>query len=404
MLKKRLCVILLILMLLTCTGCWDRVEPQKLAEVNSALYDIRDNGQYRVVYEIVNPTSSGGTGGGGGGGNEKSPYTIASGEGDSFREAIGSIMRSTEKNIFGGHNKVRLFTECFAQKEMLSMLEFVARARFMDETSLMIVIKDAVPEDIHFSAVGLSDLMGDYLEDLANEHMRRTSKSVSVTTLDFIKDCYLEGKQPVMGVAELAEGGNKSSGNTVSGGGGDDDAPQIILYEGLAAFKDNRLVGYMNGIEARAYNIVVNTVDASYISVHSGDRQTVMKIDSSKADLKTFLEDDRIIVRVNIKAKLHVVEESGNLDVSKAEPLKTVEARFNELMQSEVEAAIRKAQTEFRSDIFGFGRQVNIQHPDRWPEFKENWDDHFADATVEVTVESSVTRTGQIKEPLALED
>lgn len=401
--KKRLCVILLILMLLTCTGCWDRVEPQKLAEVNSALYDIRDNGQYRVVYEIVNPTSSGGTGGGGGGGNEKSPY-IASGEGDSFREAIGSIMRSTEKNIFGGHNKVRLFTERFAQKEMLSMLEFVARARFMDETSLMIVIKDAVPEDIHFSAVGLSDLMGDYLEDLANEHMRRTSKSVSVTTLDFIKDCYLEGKQPVMGVAELAEGGNKSSGNTVSGGGGDDDAPQIILYEGLAAFKDNRLVGYMNGIEARAYNIVVNTVDASYISVHSGDRQTVMKIDSSKADLKTFLEDDRIIVRVNIKAKLHVVEESGNLDVSKAEPLKTVEARFNELMQSEVEAAIRKAQTEFRSDIFGFGRQVNIQHPDRWPEFKENWDDHFADATVEVTVESSVTRTGQIKEPLALED
>lgn len=402
--KKRLCVILLILMLLTCTGCWDRVEPEKLAEVNSALYDIRDNGQYRVVYEIVNPTSSGGTGGGGGGGNEKSPYTIASGEGDSFREAIGSIMRSTEKNIFGGHNKVRLFTERFAQKEMLSMLEFVARARFMDETSLMIVIKDAVPEDIHFSAVGLSDLMGDYLEDLANEHMRRTSKSVSVTALDFIKDCYLEGKQPVMGVAELAEGGNKSSGNTVSGGGGDDDAPQIILYEGLAAFKDNRLVGYMNGIEARAYNIVVNTVDASYISVHSGDRQTVMKIDSSKADLKTFLEDDRIIVRVNIKAKLHVVEESGNLDVSKAEPLKTVEARFNELMQSEVEAAIRKAQTEFRSDIFGFGRQVNIQHPDRWPEFKENWDDHFADATVEVTVESSVTRTGQIKEPLALED
>lgn len=402
--KKRLCVILLILMLLTCTGCWDRVEPQKLAEVNSALYDIRDNGQYRVVFEITNPASSSGTGGGGGGGNGKSPSTTASGDGDSIKEAIYNISRSIEKPFFAGHNKVRLFTERFAQKEMMPFLELTTRDRLMDETSLMIVIKDEVPEDIHFSAVGLSDLMGDYLEDLANEHMRRTSKSVSVTTLDFIKDCYLEGKQPVMGVAELAEGGNKSSGNTVSGGGGDDDAPQIILYEGLAAFKDNRLVGYMNGIEARAYNIVVNTVDASYISVHSGDRQTVMKIDSSKADLKTFLEDDRIIVRVNIKAKLHVVEESGNLDVSKAEPLKTVEARFNELMQSEVEAAIRKAQTEFRSDIFGFGRQVNIQHPDRWPEFKENWDDHFADATVEVTVESSVTRTGQIKEPLALED
>ena len=130
----------------------------------------------------------------------------------------------------------------------------------------------------------------------------------------------------------------------------------------------------------------------------------VVRMSNTKADIKTFLENNQVFVRVNIKVKLDVVEGSGGLDVSMPEPLKIVEARFNELMLIEVAAAIRKAQTEFESDIFGFGRQVHIQHPDRWPDFKENWDMHFSEASVEVVVESSVVRSGQIKKPLAMED
>ncbi|MGI6169349.1 MAG: hypothetical protein ACOYI4_06530, partial [Christensenellales bacterium] len=165
--KKGLCILLLALMLATSTGCWNREEPKELASVNSILYDILDNGQYRVVLEIMNPTSYSGTGGTGE--NEKNPFTTVCGEGESIREAISNVSRSMEKTVFGGHNKVRFFTERFARQDMISVLELMARDRLMDETPLMIVIKDANPEDIHFSVIGLSDMVGNYLEDLAEQ-------------------------------------------------------------------------------------------------------------------------------------------------------------------------------------------------------------------------------------------
>lgn len=414
-LKKQILTILLTLVLFTFSGCWNKDEPKELASINSILYDILDNEKYRLVIEVLNPVSS--SGGEDALEIKKSPLNPISEEGNSIREALVNLSRSMDKRIFAGHNKVRLFTERFARKGMLSILEVSSRDRLMDETPLMIVIKSEAPDEVFLSSIGLSDMMGDYFEDVARQQEFHTSKAVTITTLDFIKDYYLEGKQPVMGVAELIDNKNQSSENASSGSGGpqDDsgsgndegDDQKSIVYEGLAAFKDDKLVGYMDPIETRAYNIITKSVNASIISLPMEDNQTVVKISNSKANIKTFLKNNQVFLQVSIKVKLHVVEEGGDLDVSMPEPLKTVESQFNELMQlmqNEVSVAVRKAQTEFKSDIFGFGRQMHIQHPDRWPDFKENWDEHFSSASVEIVVESSVIRSGQIKKPLSMEE
>ncbi|MGI6161517.1 MAG: Ger(x)C family spore germination protein [Christensenellales bacterium] len=411
--KQRILAIVLILALVTLSGCWNEDEPKDLASVNSILYDIDDDGKYRLVIEVLSPLPSGG-GGGDSDKIKKSPLDPISGEGDSIREALVNLARSVEKRIFAGHNKVRLFTERFALKGMLPMLEVSSRDRLMDETPLMIVVKAENPDEVFSSAIGLSDMVGDYFENLATQQERHTSKAVTVTTLDFIKDYYLEGKQPVMGVAQLIDKdslSSKSSGSDSEGeqqssesGNEEGEDEKIIVYEGLAAFKEDKLVGYMNAIETRSYNLITKSVNTSLMSLPPEDQPTVVRISNSKANIKTFLENDKVSVLVNIKATLHVVEESGDLDVTMPEPLKTVEARFNKLMEKEVAKTVLKAQTEFKSDIFGFGRQLHIQHPNRWPDFKDDWDEHFSKASVEIAIESSVVRSGQIKKPLSTED
>jgi hypothetical protein len=47
---------------------------------------------------------------------------------------------------------------------------------------------------------------------------------------------------------------------------------------------------------------------------------------------------------------------------------------------------------------------VHDQHPEKWREIKDNWDDYFSKAPVSITVESTVDRSGQIKEPFEMED
>ncbi len=122
-----------------------------------------------------------------------------------------------------------------------------------------------------------------------------------------------------------------------------------------------------------------------------------------KTEIKTGISDGQITVDVKIKTRMSIIQESGTSDISQIEPLKEIEAAFNQQMAEEITAAVQKAQTEFQSDIFGFGVFVHRQHPDAWKELKENWDDYFAGAEIRVSVESSVDRSGEIKQPFSME-
>lgn len=412
--KMILCIALCVAVLPAAAGCWNKQEPPDLGIIHSIIYDIDENGQFILTAEIMNPSVTGGDMGGGGRGGQTIPSLITVGKGNSAREALSNISKSVEKYVFGGHNKARLFTERFAKSEIPNLLDFLLRDQLTDETPVMIVIKGKTPEEVYYISPGFADMAGDYFEDLSKMQREHTSKAVFVTTLDFVKDYLTAGKQPVAGVAEITKkqgkpsesggGAEKQDGGQGNqgeqGGEQQDGGEKIILYEGLAAFKDGKLVGFMNGEEARAYNIIINDLGNSFVSMPSGDELTVFKIEYSRAEVKASVNGEDISFHVNINMTTHIVEESGGMDVSKEQWLAIAEQRFNEMEQQEITAAIKKAQQKFASDIFGFGRHLHLQLPDKWRELKNNWDDYFAKANFYVTVESTINRTGQIKKPL----
>lgn len=400
--KKGLCIILCGMLSMLLSGCWSRKEPKTLALVNSIIYDLSDNGGYEVTAEVINPAAQGSVKDGGSG---KSPNITLTSIGSSFPEAVRNVSESLERTVFGGHNKVRFFTEKLAQKDITSIMDYVLRDRLTDENPLMVVIKHAEPELVYSSMLGLSETVGDYIESMSETQPATMSKSVFVKTLDFIKDYYNEGKQPIAGVVDLVECESKPSNNTVTDTGAqiDSNKKYRIIYKGLAAFKDKKLAGYMDEIEARAYNFVTGNVESAVISIVFENSETVVIVYDPKAKIKTEIQDDQVTVHVEIKTRMSIIQESGTLDISKMGPLKTVEAAFNQQMAKEISAAIEKAQTDFQSDIFGFGIAMHKQHPKEWKEIKENWDAYFAKATVNVSVESTADRTGGIKQPFSLE-
>lgn len=405
--KKGLCLILCTAMILAVSGCWSRKEPKTMAIVNSVIYDYIAGEGYRVTTEVMNPAALGG--GDKGGGSGKSPNITTISVGPSVPEGIRNASKSLDQALFGGHNKVRFLSERFARKDMTSLMDYILRDHLTDENPLVVIIKGEKPEMIYSCTLGISDTVGDYMENLSESQPNVISTSVFVSNLDFIKDYYDDGIQPVAGLAEIVECDEKPSTNEASEQGSQtsqssSDKTNKINYEGLAAFKGGQLVGYMNGTETRAYNFITNNIETAPVSIPSGDDFTVALVKGSNADIQTTVEGDQIKINVQIKAGLSIVQEGATIDVSQMEPLKAVEDGFNKLLITEIAAAIQKAQTEFRSDIFGFGKAVHDQHPEKWREIKDNWDDYFSKATVSITVESTVDRSGQIKEPFEMED
>lgn len=160
----------------------------------------------------------------------------------------------------------------------------------------------------------------------------------------------------------------------------------------------------MNGLEARDYNFITNNIKTAYISVSSGQNQTVVEVEKSKCKITTKLKGDIVNLDLELKINLQIVQEGSNLDITKTQTLKKLEQDFNEAIQKSVLKSIKKAQNEFESDIFGFGDELHIQHPKKWKEIKENWNDYFSKAIINVKVESLIDRFGQTIEPLTLED
>ncbi len=404
--KKQKNILLCIVILISITGCWSRQEPKTLAIVDSIIYDITDDNKYQLIIEIMNPTAiSGGikeTGSG-----DKNPYITVISEGVSAPEALRNATESLERVIFAAHNQVRFFSEKLAKKNINSIMDYILRDQMTSENPMIVVIKDKDPKQIYKSSIGLSTKVGDYINSLSTTQPKETSKSVFVSTLDFIKDHYREGKQPVAGVVELVKSEAIPSKNTLTSSKdfkGSSSKNLEIKYKGLAAFKNNKLVGYMNENETRAYNFVTDNIKNAYITVPSGKDVTVFTICNTKSKIKTTMKNGKVNIDVNIKTGTQIIQESSQIDITKAKPLKKMEKIFGKHMEKEIMNAIKKAQLEFKSDIFGFGINMHIQNPKIWKKIKKDWDDYFSKAKVNVTVSTIVDRSGEIKEPFEMEN
>ncbi len=404
--KKRLCLLLCITIILSMSGCWSRKEPKTLAIVNSALYEYKSNEGYQITTEVLNAAAMGGAVSSGGSG--KNPSVTIISDGKTVPEAIRNASENLEGTLFGGHNKARFFTESMAQKNLTPVMDYLLRDYLTDENPFMVVIKGGEdPQKLYSCTLGLSDTVGDYIEHLSKSQPNEIATSVFVDMLKLVKDYYDEGAQPVTGLVEIVEHEAEASAATANDAGSAQSSSEKkykIKYEGLAAFKDNILVGYLDGEETRAYNFVTNNIKSDVISIPSGDDFTVFRVSGAKANAEMTEEDGNITIHVKVKVDLALVQEGVAMDVSQADPLKALEEIFNKQLSERIAATIQKVQTEFQSDIFGLGKAMHAQHPEKWKEIKDDWDDYFSKAAVAVTVESNIARSGQMKEPIMMED
>jgi spore germination protein KC len=404
--KKIFYIVIYILIIFSLTGCWDRREPKSLAIANSIIYDIKDDGTYKIIVEIMNPISSSGGAGGGGstsGGNKSSSITVV-GEAKSPAEAIRNITSGLDKSLFAGHNNARIFSEKIAKKGITTVLDFILRDHLTDETPLMLVVKGEKPDLIYSSSIGLSNMFGDYIKNLNDSQNNSTSKSVFISMLDFVKDYYAEGKEPVMGLAEIVECNTEPSGNTIEPQQPSIDSKKYkIKYEGLAVFKEDKLLGYLNGEEARVYGMIVNDLKVAHYTINYNDNATVIRIDHSGSNIKTKIDNGKIIIDVKIKNTVELSQEGDTTDITRLEELKKIEKVIDEQIKNDLLATIKKVQTEFASDIFGFGMYMHIQNTKEWEKFKDNWNELFSKATINVEVSTCINRAGEVREPFKLE-
>ena len=396
---KRSILIIQLLLIFTflMSGCWSSKEPKDLSMVNSVLYDMTDGGKNQLIVEIMNPTSD--TGSKSTNSVEASSVTLLC-QGTTMPEAIREETKTIDKVLFGGLNKVRMFSERLSRHGLLPILDYLSRDHLVDETPLMIVIDDPNPARIYDCETGLSNMVGNYFDSLSKTQHKSICQSVFITMNQFTKTYYEEGQEPVMGLVKIVKAVPQpkgDSGNSDSGNQNTEKEKYNMCYEGLAAFKDDKLVGFMDAVEARAYNIIVNDFTTDLFSVPSGEDFTTVIASEAKTKTETEVNGENITIILKVQLQLNVIQ-GGNptTDISDSNVIKMFEEVFNSEIEKQLTQAIKKAQIAFESDIFGFGCSLHAQHPKDWQKIKNDWNDYFQKAKINVIVDSSITKEGEI--------
>lgn len=403
--KKAISLIILISSLALCS-CWNRREIDKLGILDSIVYDTNED-NIRVICEFLNPSSMGQEAQG-----NSEQKVVFSAVGRTGPEALRNITANFDERVFTSFVNVRFLTEKLAKMRYDEIHDFIIRDHEVRGNTFLVVLKGENTDKLYSCNVQLSETVGGYVRNILKAQSMLTSKSALVNTTDFTKAYLADGIEPVAPLAEVkikqkelsgAEGSEKGGeqGGASQGAGAEEEKPEYELhFEGLAVFKGSKLVGYFDGINARAYNIILNTIKSGVLTTSSGGATSVYEIDGSKTDVKAKMKNDRVSIDITTKLNLVLKQYSAEKKIINEEYLKKAAAVVSSMVSAQLRDAVSKAQKEFKSDIFGFGTCFHRQNPREWKKIKADWNSYFEKADVKISVQATITRTGIIKDPV----
>ncbi len=393
MIKKFFCILIVIVLGFTCGACWNKKEPKELAAVLSIVYDIDEQGKTPMIVELLDTRGQGGQDI-----SKLQSTKVIKLYGDTAAEGIRDTIVTVDRTMYGAHNKARIFTERLARDGLNNLMDFFLRDHLTDERPILLVVKNEDPLILYEADTGLSSSLGTYIDQLARTRKDFSEFSLFLDTLDFMRDFYCQGKQPVMGVVEAVPDDAYIPSESIDTDEKSTDRYQLV-FNGLAVFREDKLLGYLDKFETRVYNALVNNIKSAYTSVPVGDEFVAGNCLKTKASIKTKWQQEKVQVDVEINKEIMLSQNNTEYDVGDIKQSRIIEKAINEHIEKEVAEIIAKVQTVYKSDIFGFGDKFHQQHPKIWKNIKEQWDEHyFATATVNVKVRSKIRFGGEIRE------
>ncbi len=386
--RLRIAVTLLALGLLV--GCWDRKELNELAIVVAIGLDRSPEG-YQATAQVIDPSTMQRKGGGGGG--SRSPTILYTDSSETMEEAL----RKTTKKISRRFN--------YAHLMILVLSEELAREGINEVMDTSFRSTEARPEYYVAIARGMSarELMGimtpfevipplDFSRSLENSH-QAWAPTAAISIADVARALKEEGREPVLsGIRIIGDDEKAKEEENVK-------QPTSLAeyqYHGLGIFKGDKLLGWLNEEDSKAYNYITNGVDVTTAHFECPGGLLGVNVTQARTKLQPVIVDGKPVMKVQVRLESTIVQSNCEVDLGKVEQLRKLEAAGAERANQILMEGIRTVQQQFGSDIFGFGEAFHKKYPKEWKQWKKDWDHMFSEMEVELTVDYYIRKLGQI--------
>ncbi|WP_019909913.1 Ger(x)C family spore germination protein [Paenibacillus sp. HW567] len=366
-------VLLVLLLPIVLSGCWERKELNEMAFVLGLGLDKAEAG-YKVSMQVVIPSAitsqaSGGSGGGG------VPVVLYSFTARTFYDALRQFNLVCSRRSYLGHIRALVIGEELARSGVGEILDVIKRSREPRMDFYVMVARDTTAENVLKVLTPLDKIPANKLFNALDKSYKISSRTVAVTLDRFIEDLLYEGEAPVLTGVEIKgdvdEGSKKSNI--------DQTAPKTRLrYQNVALFKKDKLIGWLTGEATAGYNYIINKVHQSSGYVLGTDGQpVVIEALQTSTKLKVQFIDGKPHIYIKVKATCNVEEVQSKENLEEENSIRDLERKTEETIIMRMQDAVEEINKQFKVDAMGFGQAIYRANPRVWAKLKAEQGDQY---------------------------
>jgi len=415
-------VVALALLATLLTGCWSRRELNELS-ITLGLGIDKKGDQYVVSAQVVDPSQVASRAMAGG---ERAPVTLYRTTAHSISEGLRKLTTTSPRLIYLAHLRIVIFGEELARSGISDAIDFLSRQHETRTDFYFAIAKGTTAENVLNVLTPLEKIPANNLYASLRISADYWSPTHGIFLDELINGLTANGKSPAMsGVRIRSYIGNRESSGGGSGAtaGRNDSAgehlkeveesglnvkeiesPVELYFSGIAVFRKDRLIGWLNTDESRGYNYIQGHVHQSvgHVTCPDGGRLS-SEIIRTRTKLTAKIVDNKPRFLVSVSAEGNITEVACKIDLENPATIPQLNEEVNRLIKKLIEQTIYTAQHKYKTDFLGLGYTLMKSHPKVWKSLEGDWKEEFTTMPVDVKVDYRLRRIGTITNSLRKE-
>lgn len=361
------------------SGCWNYREVDKLVIVAGIAIDKNfATNKYLLTFETLKPS---------GGKEGKIESEKIETDGDSIFDAIRNAIKISGKKLYWSHAETVIISKDVAKEGILPILDLLSRER-EPRLNLMLVVSKAETAKEILTKKAVAGEITSFSIDQIIKGSTDSTKSIHTELYNAIHDIEQEGKSISLPTVSVIKNIDK----------------ETLDVSGVALFKKDKLVGFLSDIETKPFLYAKDNVKGGllYFKVitDAGNTGVTLEVSKSTSKTKATYEGGKIVINIDINTEAIIAELDSAEDLLDEKGIETIKYVAQKNIENDVENIIKKVQSEYDTDVFGFGKLVKESMPSHWREVKGDWDNYYKNLDVKVKSKVDITGSAEIKSPV----
>ena len=383
--KKLILIITTLIISVTLTGCGGYEELNNLSIVTAVAFDKADD-EYELSFLIANSPKAQTSAKEG-----EAKTTVYTGKGKTIAEASKDIEQIVPKQVYLGHINVVVISEDIAKDGFLKIADWLLRNPQTRKKFYLLQAKDEKAKNILKIVSPLESFPSQSIATLIESNSETKSIATSITYSNFISQILEKGYDPVLPSitinGSVKEGSNEKNLETTE--------PESYLVLGpLAIYKGDKLKGFSTEEESWAINVLKGDSKEINYNVKYQNENISIETSSLKSTIKIIDEKN---IEITISGVGDIYNINNKIDIQDYKEINKIEKAWSSSLKKDLTKVIKKVQSKWQADIFGFGNLIYKNNPKTWKKLEKNWNSkYFPNLNIKVKTDLKIDATGSL--------